>query len=81
MIPCLENVRGDAVFFNKDIRKLCDANKVAFPGSVLFARFAELKEMIEVGKRRPIVDRMMSNFDARLKSKAWHKEYGYIYTL
>jgi len=81
MIPCLENVRGDAALFNKDICKLCDANKVAFTGSVLLARFAEFKEMIEVRKRRLIIDTMMSDFDARWKSKAWHKEYRYIYTL
>ena len=72
--------RIDSAFFNETILSLLDGNHVQFSASVPFARFPQLKEMIEKRKRWRRIDREWSYFETHWKPKSWDTSYRFIFT-
>lgn len=72
--------RMDAAFFNKDIISLMAANKVCFTASVPFARFTELKNMIEACDSWTAIDENWSCFETSWKPKSWDTEFRFVFT-
>ena len=72
--------RIDSAFFNEAILSVLDGNYVKFSASVPFARFPQLKEMIEKRKRWRTIDREWSYFETQWKPKSWDTSYRFIFT-
>jgi hypothetical protein len=72
--------RIDSAFFQDDILSLLDEKCVKFSASVPFARFPQLKEMIEKRKRWRNIDREWSYFETQWKPKSWDTPYRFIFT-
>jgi len=72
--------RIDSAFFNKKIQGILDSKNVKFTASVPFARFPELKDMIENRKRWRPIDRQWSYFETDWKPKSWDSKYRFIFT-
>lgn len=91
MVQCIQKVKAelnntllesriDSAFFKEDVLSLLDANHVFFSASVPFARFAQLKGMIEKRKRWRTIDREWSYFETEWKPKSWDTSYRFIFT-
>jgi len=72
--------RMDSAFFNKDILCLLSKNHVKFTASVPFARFLELKKMIEGCRSWNKIDNKWSYFEAQWKPKSWNTEFRFVFT-
>jgi len=72
--------RIDSAFFIETILSILDANHVQFSASVPFARFPQLKEVIENRKRWRTIDREWSYFETQWKPKSWDTPYRFIFT-
>ncbi len=72
--------RFDSAFFNKEILGILDSENVKFTASVPFARFPELKDMIENRKRWRPIDSQWSYFETNWKPKSWDSKYRFIFT-
>ena len=71
--------RIDSAFFNDRIFSVLDSKNVKFSASVPFARFSQLKEMIEKRKRWRTIDRHWSYFETNWKPKSWNTSYRFIF--
>jgi hypothetical protein len=87
---CIENVRIylpnckletrlDSAFFNDDIVKLLDTEKVEFSISVPFERFTELKAMIENKKHWSMLTSVWSYFISKWSPQCWKEKYQFIF--
>ena len=72
--------RIDSAFFNDSILSALDDNYIKFSASVPFARFPQLKEIIEKRKRWRTIDRQWSFFQTPWKPKSWDSPYRFIFT-
>lgn len=72
--------RIDSAFFKDTILSALDEKYVKFSASVPFARFPQLKEMIEKRKRWRTIDREWSYFETQWKPKSWDTSYRFIFT-
>jgi hypothetical protein len=72
--------RMDSAFFSETILSVLDSRYVQFTASVPFARFPQLKEIIENRKRWRIIDREWSYFETKWKPKSWNTTYRFIFT-
>jgi hypothetical protein len=72
--------RMDGAFFNKNIVSLMASNQIKFTVSVPFARFAELKQMIETCESWSDIDKTWSFFESQWKPKSWNDEYRFVFT-
>jgi len=72
--------RIDSAFFADTIFSVLEASRVQFSASVPFARFPQLKEMIEKRKRWRTIDREWSYFETKWKPKSWDTSYRFIFT-
>ncbi len=72
--------RMDGAFFNQDIISLMAAQKVRFTASVPFARFAELKKLIENCDSWTDIDDQWSFFETQWKPKSWDTEFRFVFT-
>ena len=72
--------RMDGAFFNKDIVSLMASNQIKFTASVPFARFSELKQMIETCDSWSDIDKNWSYFESQWKPKSWNDEYRFVFT-
>jgi hypothetical protein len=72
--------RIDSAFFIERIFSVLDGNHVQFSASVPFARYPQLKEMIEKRKRWRSIDREWSYFETQWKPKSWDTPYRFIFT-
>lgn len=71
--------RLDSAFFNESIIDELNQNDVEFTASVPFARFAELKQMIESRKRWKKLTGEISYFEAQWKPKCWGEKYRFLF--
>jgi len=72
--------RMDGAFFNKDIISLMAARKVNFTASVPFARFTELKQMVENRESWTAIDDTWAYFETQWKPKSWDTEFRFVFT-
>ncbi len=72
--------RMDSAFFNKDILATMTDRRIMFTASVPFARFSELKTMVEGRKRWRKIDKQWSYFESTWKPKSWETSYRFIFT-
>lgn len=72
--------RFDSAFFSETILSNLDATHVLFSASVPFARFPQLKDMIENRKRWRAIDKEWSYFETNWKPKSWDTKYRFIFT-
>jgi len=72
--------RMDSAFFSETILSVLDSRYVKFTASVPFARFPQLKEIIENRKRWRTIDREWSYFETKWKPKSWNTTYRFIFT-
>jgi len=77
---CILEARMDGAFFNQDIIKLMANKKVRFTASVPFARFTELKKLIENCDSWTDIDDQWSFFETQWKPKSWDKEFRFVFT-
>ncbi len=71
--------RMDSAFFNQNIISLMAKNHVKFTASVPFARFAELKKMIEDCNSWHEIDNNWSYFETQWKPKSWNTEFRFVF--
>jgi len=90
MLQCFEKARSqvpgtiiesrmDSAFFNQNIISLMAQNHVKFTSSVPFARFGELKKMIEDCNCWHEIDNKWSYFETQWKPKSWNAEFRYVF--
>jgi len=72
--------RMDSAFFSETILSVLDGRNVKFTTSVPFARFPQLKEIIEKRKRWRTIDQEWSYFETKWKPKSWDNTYRFIFT-
>ena len=72
--------RMDSAFFNQDILPIMHEERIIFTASVPFARFTELKAMVEGRKRWRKIDKQWSFFESNWKPKSWESSYRFIFT-
>lgn len=72
--------RMDSAFFNQDITSLMSDKGVEFTISVPFAKFPQLKDMLESCKKWSVIDKEWSCFETQWKPKSWKNEYRFILT-
>ncbi len=80
MPGCILESRMDAAFFNERIISLMAAKRIRFTASVPFARFTELKRMIEDCEDWTDIDEQWSYFETHWKPKSWDTEFRFIFT-
>jgi len=91
MLRCFQNTKSqlpatilesrmDGAFFNKDIISLLAAKHIKFTASVPFARFTELKRMIEACEAWSVIDENWSFFETQWKPKSWNTEFRFVFT-
>ena len=69
----------DSAFFNEDIITVLEESNVEFTLSVPFARFAELKSLIENRKRWQKYNDEISYFEDEWKPKCWNNCSRFIF--
>jgi hypothetical protein len=90
ILNCVENIRAklpsaklesrlDSAFFNEVIIDELNVNNVEFTASVPFARFAELKELIENRKKWRRLNDEISYFEVKWKPKCWGEKYRFLF--
>jgi hypothetical protein len=72
-------VRVDSAFFSDDILWLLELYRAEFTCSVPFARFSELKTMVQSRKRWKRLDNRWSFFEAKWKPKCWDERYRFLF--
>jgi hypothetical protein len=72
--------RMDSAFFNQEIMSLMSDRRIQFTASVPFAKFTELKNMIETCEFWSIIDDKWSYFETQWKPKSWNSEYRFVFT-
>jgi hypothetical protein len=72
--------RMDSAFFNTNILSMFSKEYVKFTASVPFARFPQLKGMIESRKRWKKIDSQWSYFETSWKPKSWDTCYRFVFT-
>lgn len=72
--------RMDGAFFNQDIILLMATQKFQFTASVPFARFTELKKLIEHCDSWTDIDDQCSFFETQWKPKSWDTEFRFVFT-
>nr|WP_319394570.1 hypothetical protein [uncultured Desulfobacter sp.] len=72
--------RVDGTFFNKNIVSLMAFNQIKFTASGPFARFSELKQVIETCESWSDIDKTWSYFESQWKPKSWNDEYRVVCT-
>lgn len=72
--------RMDSAFFNQLILTTLGEKHVKFTASVPFARFTELKNIVEKRKRWNKIDKEWSCFETQWKPKSWKTSYRFIFT-
>lgn len=72
-------LRMDSAFFSESIVDALNNKGVEFSISVPFARYTELKSMIEGRKRWKSLDDFISIFETNWKPKSWGKRYRFIF--
>ncbi len=72
-------VRMDSAFFSDAIVKALADNGIELTVSVPFARYSELKEMIENRKRWKRMDNTTSFFQTSWKPKSWGNKYRFLF--
>ncbi len=72
--------RLDSAFFYKKILGILDRKHVKWTASVPFARFPELKYMIENRKRWRPINHQWSYFEIDWKPKSWNRKYRFVFT-
>jgi Transposase DDE domain group 1 len=71
--------RLDSAFFSEEIIERLNENNIEFTASVPFARFSELKNMIEERKKWRRLNDDISFFEAGWKPKSWSSDYRFIF--
>jgi hypothetical protein len=71
--------RMDSAFFNDKILFNFDANSIKYTASVPFARFPQLKDIIERRKRWKPIDQQWSYFESDWKPKSWESPRRFIF--
>lgn len=77
---CILEARMDGAFFNQDIISLMAEKKIKFTASVPFARFTELKKLIEECHSWTQIYKQWSFFETKWKPKSWNKEFRFVFT-
>ena len=72
-------IRMDSAFFSESIVDVLDSHGVEFSISVPFARYTELKGMIENRKRWRSLNQEVSFFDTKWKPKSWGQRYRFVF--
>jgi hypothetical protein len=72
--------RMDSAFFSETTLSVLDSRNVKFTASVPFARFPQLKAIIEKRKRWRTIDQEWSYFETEWKPKSWDTTYRFIIT-
>ena len=72
--------RMDGAFFNQDIISLMTVKRVRFTASVPFARFTELKKLIEDCDSWTDIDDQWSYFETQWRPKSWDTEFRFVFT-
>ena len=72
-------VRMDSAFFSESIVDILDDSGVEFSISVPFARYTELKSMIEGRKRWRTLNNEVSFFETKWKPKSWGQRYRFVF--
>ncbi len=72
-------VRMDSAFFSDKIVMALEARGVEFTISVPFARFVELKRMVEQRRRWHAVDAETWYFETSWKPKAWKRRFRFLF--
>ena len=80
MAGSILEARMDGAFFNQDIISLMAEKKVRFTASVPFARFTELKKLIEDCDSWTDIDDRWSYFETQWKPKSWNTEFRFVFT-
>ncbi len=80
---CLPNVnievRMDSAFFSEEIVDLLTENEIEFSISVPFARYTQLKSMIEGRKRWRRLDETLFFFESNWQPKSWNTRYRFVF--
>lgn len=71
--------RLDSAFFSEKIIDVLNSEGVEFTASVPFARYTELKNMIEKRKRWKHLNDEISFFEANWKPKCWESRYRFLF--
>ena len=71
--------RLDSAFFSEKIIDVLNSENVEFTASVPFARYTELKKMIEERKRWKHLNDEISFFEANWKPKCWESRYRFLF--
>lgn len=71
--------RLDSAFFSEEIVDQLNENNIEFTASVPFARFSELKIMIEQRKKWRKLNEDISFFEINWKPKSWVTNYRFIF--
>ncbi len=71
--------RLDSAFFSEEIVDRLNENNIEFTASVPFARFSELKNMIEERKRWRQLNGDISFFEIDWKPKSWSTDFRFIF--
>lgn len=71
--------RLDSAFFSQEIVDKLNEDQIEFTASVPFARFTELKNMIEERKRWSRLNDDISFFEVDWKPKSWSTNYRFIF--
>jgi hypothetical protein len=90
MVSCIEltkklpfrsilELRADSAFFNEEIIDSLDEQNVEFTISVPFARFPELKDLVENRKRWQRFNHNLSYFETDWKPKSWKEKYRFLF--
>ncbi|WP_320045064.1 IS1380 family transposase [uncultured Desulfobacter sp.] len=72
--------RMGGAFFNQDIISLMATQKVQFTASVPFARFTELKKLIENCDSWTDIDDQWAFFETQWKPKSWDTVFRFVFT-
>ncbi|NIT60737.1 MAG: IS1380 family transposase [Aliifodinibius sp.] len=72
-------LRMDSAFFSDSIVKALNHKGVEFSISVPFARYTELKSMIETRKRWKKLDGSVSFFESEWKPKSWETHFRFVF--
>lgn len=90
MLTCIDRIKAqlphvvielrmDSAFFSESIVDALDDRGVEFSISVPFARYTELKSLIESRQRWKKLDNNIAYFDAKWKPKSWDTRFRFVF--
>jgi hypothetical protein len=90
MLTCIDRIKAqlphvvielrmDSTFFSESIVDALDDRGVEFSISVPFARYTELKSLIESRQRWKKLDNNIAYFDAKWKPKSWDTRFRFVF--